>query len=570
MAAVLVAVVGPSGAGKDSLLAALKARAPGVHVVQRHITRPAEAGGEPHVPQTHESFAACLAAGGYALHWQAHGMCYGIPSEIDALLAKGVTVVFNGSRAMLAEAGAKYPQLLVAEIVVDRPILAARLAARGREDATEIAARLARASLPLPDGIKPVKIDNSGSLEAATHALMAVIAAHTPAAPALKKADDTMRESVFANATLVLPNEVIRGSLVVRAGKIAQIESGTSVPQGALDLEGDLLIPGLVELHTDNLERHIEPRPKVDWPHAAAILAHDGELASVGITTVFDAMRVGSIPRGDAGYHRYARALSREVMALREKGALRISHFLHLRAEVCSETLEEELAEFGVEDRVGLVSLMDHTPGQRQFRDLEKLRDYVQHKRGLSDAQFIEHVDTLRQLRQENGTRHEAATVAEAARLGAVLASHDDTTPKHVRISASYGVKVAEFPTTFEAAQACRDVGIAVMMGGPNLIRGGSHSGNVAAHALAEAGLLDIISSDYVPASLISSAFLLADLWGDLPRAIATVSATPAAAAGLADRGHLQVGLHADLVRVRRLDGHPCIRGVWSHGQQVG
>ena len=212
----------------------------------------------------------------------------------------------------------------------------------------------------------------------------------------------------------------------------------------------------------------------------------------------------------------------------------------------------------------------DHTPGQRQFRDLEKLRDYVQRKRGLSDAQFIEHIDTLRQLRQENGTRHEAATVAEAARLGAVLASHDDTTPKHVQISASYGVKVAEFPTTFEAAQACRDAGIAVMMGGPNLIRGGSHSGNVAAHALAEAGLLDIISSDYVPASLISSAFLLADLWGDLPRAIATVSATPAAAAGLADRGHLQVGLHADLVRVRRLDGHPCIRGVWSHGQQVG
>lgn len=380
-----------------------------------------------------------------------------------------------------------------------------------------------------------------------------------------------MTDFTLTNAKIVLPTEVIEGSLRVENGKIADVStSGTAVP-GAIDVGGDMVIPGLIELHTDNLERHIEPRPKVDWPHKAAIIAHDAELASVGITTVFDAMRVGSIhTRGDAGYGKYARNLSREVMHLRDLGALKISHFLHLRAEICSETLEAEMAEFGPEDRVGLVSLMDHTPGQRQFRDIEKLRDYVQKKRGMSDAEFDDHVNHLYELRDTYAVRHEAVAVAEAKRYGAVLASHDDTTAEHVEVSRQHGVRVAEFPTTIEAAQACKLHGIAAMMGAPNLIRGGSHSGNVAAHELAERGLLDIVSSDYVPSALMSSAILLADLWDDLPRAIATVTANPAEAVGLSDRGRIAPGLHADLVRIARIEGTPVIRGVWSHGRQVG
>ncbi|GAA3867054.1 alpha-D-ribose 1-methylphosphonate 5-triphosphate diphosphatase [Celeribacter arenosi] len=379
-----------------------------------------------------------------------------------------------------------------------------------------------------------------------------------------------MQETIITGARLVLETDVIEGTLVLRDGKIAEVSQGRSAVPGATDFDGDMVIAGLIELHTDNLERHIEPRPRVDWPHAAAILAHDGELASVGITTVFDAMRVGSIPDENDGYGKYARSLSRELMDLRTKGALRINHYLHLRAEVCSETLEEELAEFGPQDRVGLVSLMDHTPGQRQFRDVSKLKDYVQRKRGMTDAQFDEHVIKLKTLRDTHGDRHEVAAVRAARRFGAVIASHDDTTADHVATSREHGVKVAEFPTTIEAAQACRLAGIAVMMGAPNLIRGGSHSGNVAAHELAERGLLDIVSSDYVPSALMSSAFLLADLWDDTPRAIATVTSAPAKAAGLDDRGRIAAGLHADLVRVTRLDGSPVIRGVWCHGRQVG
>jgi alpha-D-ribose 1-methylphosphonate 5-triphosphate diphosphatase len=380
-----------------------------------------------------------------------------------------------------------------------------------------------------------------------------------------------MTDFTLTNAKIVLEAEVIQGSLRVENGKIADVSAGGTSVAGAIDAGGDMVIPGLIELHTDNLERHIEPRPKVDWPHQAAILAHDAELASVGITTVFDAMRVGSIhTRGDAGYGKYARNLSREVMHLRDLGALKISHFLHLRAEICSETLEAEMAEFGPEDRVGLVSLMDHTPGQRQFRDIEKLRDYVQKKRGMSNAEFDDHVNHLYELRDTYAVRHEAVAVAEAKRYGAVLASHDDTTAEHVEVSRQHGVRVAEFPTTIEAAQACKLHGIAAMMGAPNLIRGGSHSGNVAAHELAERGLLDIVSSDYVPSALMSSAMLLADLWDDIPRAIATVTANPAEAVGLSDRGRIAPGLHADLVRIARIEGMPVIRGVWSHGRQVG
>ncbi|CUI75913.1 alpha-D-ribose 1-methylphosphonate 5-triphosphate diphosphatase [Cognatishimia activa] len=374
----------------------------------------------------------------------------------------------------------------------------------------------------------------------------------------------------LANAQIVLEDHVITGALWVQDGIIAKIEETSDVPDGAIDCAGDYLIPGLIELHTDNLERHIQPRPSVDWPHDAAILAHDAELASVGITTVFDAMRVGSIPTGKGGYIKYARQLSKELWQLREKNVLKISHFLHLRAEVCSETLAEELSEFDETDRVGIVSLMDHTPGQRQFRDISKLKTYVASKRGMNDAEFDEHVQKLLKLRETYGELHEAKTVSEARRFGAVLASHDDTTTEQVEVSSGHGIHLAEFPTTVEAAGACRANDIAIMMGAPNIIRGGSHSGNVSALDLADRNLLDIISSDYVPAALLLSAFRLAERWDDLPRAVRTVTANPADATGLKDRGRLAQGLRADIVRVSALGSTPVVRGVWSQARQVG
>ena len=379
-----------------------------------------------------------------------------------------------------------------------------------------------------------------------------------------------MSDQILANARIVLADCILHGSLLIRDGQIAAIDSGTAVPKGAEDMAGDLLLPGLIELHTDNLERHVEPRPKVDWPHAAAIIAHDAELASVGITTVFDALRVGSlVSNGKPNYGEYARALADEILGLRAEGALRISHFLHLRAEVCSETLIAELAKFGADDGIGIVSLMDHTPGQRQFRDTAQYRNYLRGKRGMTEAEFEAHVASQQALSALVSAAHEAAAVREAARFGAVLASHDDTTAAHVAQSARHGARVAEFPTTHEAAQACQNKGIAVMMGAPNLIRGGSHSGNVAAQALAEAELLDIVSSDYVPSSLLSAALMLGDLWGDMARGVATVTSASAQAVGLTDRGQIAPGLRADLIRVARFGNAGSLRGTWVAGRRV-
>jgi len=380
-----------------------------------------------------------------------------------------------------------------------------------------------------------------------------------------------MTDTLLSNATLVLPGEVMTGSLRLAGGRIAAIDSGATAVAGAIDCGGDLVMPGLIELHTDNLERHMQPRPKVDWPNAAAIIAHDGELASTGITTVFDALRVGSIVSdGRTGYGEYARALADEILALRAAGALRISHFIHLRAEICSETLIEELAKFGPDDRVGILSLMDHTPGQRQFSDVSQLRHYLRGKHGLNEEEFQAHIRMLQDLSARIRTPHEAAAVRAAQALGATLASHDDTTAQQVATSASHGVGFAEFPTSFAAAKACHAHGIPVMMGAPNLIRGGSHSGNVAAADLADAGLLDIVSSDYVPSALLSAAVMLGDRLGDMARGVACVTAAPAAAVGLTDRGRLEVGARADVIRVARLSAACAIRGVWVQGNRVG
>ena len=379
-----------------------------------------------------------------------------------------------------------------------------------------------------------------------------------------------MTEVILENAMLVLPDEVIRGSVRLMDGRITDISEGTSRVAGAVDCEGDLVLPGLIELHTDNLERHIEPRPRVNWPHQAAIIAHDAELASVGITTVFDALRVGSVTsNAKVNYGEYARALADEILDLRDRGALRISHFLHLRAEVCSETLVDEMAKFGPKDRIGIVSLMDHTPGERQFRDVSKLKDYVCGKHGMTDEGFDEHVASQRALRDRLGALHEATAVAECRRYGATLASHDDTTAPQVAVSAGHGVTFAEFPTTVEAAIACHQQQIKVMMGAPNLIRGGSHSGNVAASVLAEADLLDIVSSDYVPSALLSAALLLGDLWGDVARGVGTVTRAPALATGLTDRGQLALGGRADVLRVSRIGTAAAVRGTWVQGKRV-
>ncbi|MGF1444606.1 MAG: alpha-D-ribose 1-methylphosphonate 5-triphosphate diphosphatase [Pikeienuella sp.] len=383
---------------------------------------------------------------------------------------------------------------------------------------------------------------------------------------------DTQAELVLGNARLVLRDQVVPGSLRIAAGRIVDLAQGASLPAGAIDCDGALLMPGLVELHPDNLEKHLRPRPGVDWPRDAAVLAHDGEVASAGITTVFDALRAGTLKTRVEAHEglRYAREVAGHIVRLRGTGALKIDHLLHIRAELCSHTVLEEMDEFAGEPLVRIVSIMDHTPGQRQFANEAKYRQYYQGKHKLSDAQMDAFVADTKALWSEVGAKHETGVVARARALGAALASHDDTTEAHVAQSLSIGVRFAEFPTTLEAARAYKSAGVPVMMGAPNILRGGSHSGNVAAADLLEDGLLDILSSDYAPSSLLLGAMRIARITGDLPGAVAKVTRAPTAAVGLDDRGEIAPGLRADLIAVREIGELPVITGVWSAGRKIG
>lgn len=379
-----------------------------------------------------------------------------------------------------------------------------------------------------------------------------------------------MPEQILSNAQLVLDDEVVRGSLVIREGRIAALDDAPSRHPAALDCGGDYLLPGLVELHTDNMEKYFQPRPKVAWPARQAALAHDAQMAASGITTVFDAVAIGDVSQRSMR-HQTLGEMCRVIDEIVVNGLARVDHRLHLRCEVSqAETLARfrELADL---PRLGLVSLMDHSPGQRQFVSLDAYRTYYQGKYGLSDGELEMFIERQRESSARYSAQHRRAIAAECHARGLALASHDDATLAHVAESREYGTRVAEFPTTFEAAEASHRAGMVVMMGAPNVVRGGSHSGNIAAADLVARGVLDVLSSDYYPAALLDAVFRIARMGEGypLPQAVATASRVPAQAVGLDDRGRLAPGLRADLIRVRLCDDHPLVERVWSAGRQV-
>ena len=155
-----------------------------------------------------------------------------------------------------------------------------------------------------------------------------------------------MTTTVLANARVVGENSDFVGSIEFNQSGIQRIDEGKTVPSGAIDCRGDYVCAGLIELHTDNLERHLQPRPGVFWNSKAAVASHDRELAGSGITTVFDALRVGSGPSDEksTGYRKYARETADNILSLVRSGDMKINHYLHLRAELCTETLPEEMA----------------------------------------------------------------------------------------------------------------------------------------------------------------------------------------------------------------------------------
>lgn len=379
------------------------------------------------------------------------------------------------------------------------------------------------------------------------------------------------REQVLTNARIITETESFTGTVRLKDGLIADLDSGQSQLPGAHDCQGRYLIPGLVELHTDNLEKHFSPRPGVIWPSLPAVLTHDAHIVSAGITTVFDALSVGDVAT-ESTRIRHLQTLLDALAATHENDLLRARHLLHLRCEVSHPETLQLFQELVGHPMLQLVSVMDHTPGQRQFVNEDKYHEYYKGKYGFSTEEMAAFTRDRKEAARLHSDRNRQAIVGICQERGIPLASHDDATLDHVAESAGFGMRIAEFPTTREAARASHDHGLAVLMGAPNIVRGGSHSGNIAAAELAREGVLDILSSDYYPASMLDAAFRVAAMDDNdytLPRAIATVTATPARCANLDDRGSIEPGKQADLVLVALRDQLPVIDTVWCKGQRV-
>lgn len=377
-------------------------------------------------------------------------------------------------------------------------------------------------------------------------------------------------EIILSGARIVLEDRVLpNGSVWLRDGCIAEVSDSPSRLPRAQQLQGDWLVPGLVEVHTDNLERHVMPRPRVNFPMAGAMRAHDAEIAAAGITTVLDAIGVGD--PYEEGFRAHDQSAMLGVLdELQTAGVLRADHKVHVRCELPAANARALFEPFMGHPRLALLSLMDHTPGQRQWRDIELARHFYTGRKGWSDAQFDAEVAKAPERQRLHAAPNRAWFSDFALAQGVALATHDDTTEAHVDEAHALGASMSEFPTTLAAARRARQLGLNTVAGAPNVVRGGSHSGNVAALDLARAGLLDSLSSDYVPGSLLQAAWLLMREAGFAPNeAMAVVSRNPARACGLDDRGLIRPGLRADLVRVREVAGTPVASEVWRAGCRV-
>ena len=377
-------------------------------------------------------------------------------------------------------------------------------------------------------------------------------------------------ELVLAHGDIVLADARIRGHLKIENGLIADISTG-AVPRGAIDMEGDLLIPGLVDLHTDHFEKHIHPRPHVTWDFRRALLAHDAQIIGAGITTVFDSLYVGATHENPDR----RKILGPMIAALEESvGAdeLRAQHLVHLRCEITDEETPGLLSQHIKRDIVALASVMDHLPGDRQNRDISAYLKRQMKRFGLNEAGAMKLIEDVRRANAGTGARVRPLVVKAIREAALPLMTHDDADVQHVEEAYAEGAVAAEFPVSIEAARHARTVGLTVVAGAPNVLCGGSQSGNVAVKDLMAERLVDILASDYVPRSMLDAVFEIANnpIFGlDLPATVRLVTRNPAELSGLKDRGEIAIGRRADLLRLSMVRQQPILRQVWRAGRQV-
>jgi alpha-D-ribose 1-methylphosphonate 5-triphosphate diphosphatase len=378
------------------------------------------------------------------------------------------------------------------------------------------------------------------------------------------------RNYVLANVRAVLPDQVLdRAVIEVADGRISSVAARDDRPEGALDGYGLLVLPGLVDAHSDGLEVEIAPRKTARFPIDFALTSFEGRVRSAGVTTVFHGL--GYQERLRVG--RSVEAAGRNCDAIRARhasGSSAVSHQLLYRFEARDQVaVEPMLADVEKSQRAGLehalVSFEDHTPGQGQFRDPAQFYPWVDPAEtgGLSVEAFVQQImdeaEELRPYREKNLER-----LGALARAGQIrLVAHDLDSPEAVEAAVEAGSAIAEFPVTIEAARAARAAGMAIVTGAPNVMRGTSASGNVSAQELIEQDLCDVVASDYLPAAMLGAAFRLVEAGlCDLPSAIGLITSGPAGMVGLDGVGRVEAGAVADLILVDDREQFPRVVAV--------
>lgn len=383
---------------------------------------------------------------------------------------------------------------------------------------------------------------------------------------------------VLGHVRAVLPGGVLEDArIVVHDGRI--VEAGPMVAGTRIDVDGGGLycLPGLVDVHSDGLERERLPRPGAELPWMFSMMSFEGKLRAAGVTTVFHG---ASFSDRESANRRSVHAAVEMCEAIEAWNAReidgrlvdhRVLHRLDVRSAAGLDALRSRLGRQSTAGEISetlpaVISHEDHTPGIGQYADRTFYERHIAGMRGISPEAARQVVDDLAQQREANiGVREEAMDwLAGRAATGSVrVFGHDPESAVEIADLARRGGNVAEFPTTVEAAQEARARGMSVVMGGPNILRGGSHSGNVSAAKLASLGLVTALASDYLPSSLLGAAFSLAgDKTMPLHDAVSLITSGPATSVGLSDRGALEPGQRADLVLVGVEHGCPVVRSV--------
>jgi alpha-D-ribose 1-methylphosphonate 5-triphosphate diphosphatase len=376
------------------------------------------------------------------------------------------------------------------------------------------------------------------------------------------------QETILTNAILVLREETLSGTIVMRGRTISEIQAGRSHASNAIDLGGDTVIPGVVDVHTDNLERQVQPRSLARWPSRSAMVAHDAQCAAAGVTTVLDALCLGDLGFDKDRIKTFQDGVV-DLDALTEAGLLKSDHFLHLRCEVPALDMLDLFDSVADHPLVRMISLMDHSPGVGQYANMDFYRK-LRRQGGLDEATVERRIHEIQEQRARFRDPNRKALLDRVRGTTIALASHDDRTEAEIAENAADGIRISEFPVSMEAATAAKRAGMQVVAGAPNIVRGGSHSGNVNAVDLLRAGAVDAFASDYVPPSLVEAAFQCSREEGiSLPTAVGMISDHPARMSGLPDRGRLEIGFRADVVRVHLHGNLPIVRQVWRTGERV-